>query len=163
MAYWLAKSEPGAYSYADLERDGETEWNGVHNAAALQYLKRMRPGDEVMFYHSGEQRAAVGVARISSAPHPDANDDRGSWSVRVRPTRALGRPVTLAEMRTDPAFAEFLLIRISRLSVMPVPAPMWKRILARAGGAAEIAAAQGKNAGSRSKRRAARGRKRGAT
>ena len=83
VAHWLAKSEPGVYSYSDLERDTKTEWNGVHNALALQHLKRMRPGDGLLFYHSGAERAVVGIARIASIPHPDPEDDRGSWSVEV--------------------------------------------------------------------------------
>ena len=160
MAYWLAKSEPGTYSYADLERDRRTEWNGVHNATALIHLKRMRPGDEMLFYHSGEERSAVGIARITSEPHPDKNDDRGSWSVEVAALRVLARPVSLAEMRAEPTLADLLLFRISRLSVMPVPPARWKRILALA---ARPPPDQGRKAGSRSSSRAARPRKRGRT
>src|SRR5271170_255883 len=152
MAYWLAKSEPGVYSYADLEREGRTEWNGVHNALALQHLKRMRPGDAVLFYHSGAERAGVGIARISSAPHPDPDDDRGSWSVEVRPVRKLRGPVTLTELRADPGLAGFLLLRMSRLSVMPVSAVQWKRVLAYEPStvAASAPAGQGRARGSRS-------------
>ncbi|MGA8543175.1 MAG: EVE domain-containing protein [Thermoplasmata archaeon] len=165
MAYWLAKSEPGVYSYADLERDGRTEWSGIHNAAALLYLRKMRPGDRMLLYHSGDERAAVGIARVASAPHPDAADDRGSWSVEVRPVRPLARPVTLSELRADPAFADFLLLRISRLSVMPVAPALWTRILARsaAGSSPTPARSQGKKLGSRSNNRAAGARKRGMT
>jgi predicted RNA-binding protein with PUA-like domain len=137
MAHWLAKSEPGVYSYADLEREGRTEWSGVHNASALLYLKRMRPGDTLLFYHSGADRAAVGIARVSSNPHPDANDERGSWSLEVRPVRRLSGPVLLAALRADPGLAGFLLLRISRLSVMPVTSDQWKRILAHEPRAAE--------------------------
>jgi predicted RNA-binding protein with PUA-like domain len=129
MAHWLAKSEPGAYSFADLEREGRTEWSGVHNALALQHLKRMRPGDTVLFYHSGPERAAVGIARVTGQPHPDPEDDRGSWSVEVRPGRRLRGAVSLSELRADPGLAGFLLLRMSRLSVMPVTPEQWTRIL----------------------------------
>ncbi|HTW40393.1 MAG TPA: EVE domain-containing protein [Thermoplasmata archaeon] len=160
MAYWLAKSEPSVYSYGDLERERRTEWNGVHNATALLHLKRMRPGDELLFYHSGSERSAVGIARVAGAPHPDPNDDRGSWSVVIEPSRALARAVSLSEMRSDPALSDFILFRISRLSVMPVTSAQWKRILGAAGRAPPT---QGKKAGSRSRSRVARPRKRGAT
>ena len=165
MAYWLAKSEPGVYSYANLERDGRTEWNGVHNATALQHLKRMRPGDSVLFYHSGDERAGVGIARVTSAPHPDPHDDRGSWSVEVRPVRPLRGPVALAELRADTGLADFVLFRISRLSVMPVTGEQWRRILAHEPGAASGGArrVQGRTRGSRANHRSAATRKRGAT
>ncbi|MGA9839369.1 MAG: EVE domain-containing protein [Thermoplasmata archaeon] len=164
MAYWLAKSEPGVYSYSDLEREHRTEWNGVHNALALQHLKRMAPGDPILFYHSGEQRACVGIARVSGTPHPDPDDDRGSWSVEVRPVRPLSGPVPLAELRGDPALVDFVLLRMSRLSVMPVTAEQWKRILAREPKATGTRGArQGKSVGSRSSSRVAAARKRGAT
>jgi predicted RNA-binding protein with PUA-like domain len=160
MAYWLAKSEPSVYSFSDLERERRTEWSGVHNATALIHLKRMRPGDELIVYHSGDERAAVGLARVTGAPHPDPTDDRGSWSVEIEAVRALPRPVPLAELRTDPALAELLLFKISRLSVMPVAPGHWKRIVARS---ARAPPSQGKNAGSRSSSRAARPRRRGTT
>jgi predicted RNA-binding protein with PUA-like domain len=165
MAYWLAKSEPGVYSYADLERDQKTEWNGVHNALALQHLKRMRPGDQMLFYHSGEERACVGVARVSGTPHPDPDDDRGSWSVEVRPGRRLTGPITLAELRSEPSLADFVLLRMSRLSVMPVTAAQWGSVLAREPRRTDAGSppAQGKIRGSRSSKPVARARKRGAT
>jgi predicted RNA-binding protein with PUA-like domain len=164
VAHWLAKSEPSVYSYSDLERDGRTEWNGVHNPLALQHLKRMRPGDGLLFYHSGAERAVVGVARIASTPHPDPGDDRGSWSVEVRPVRRLRGRVPLAELRSDRALAGLDLLRMSRLSVMPVSSEHWVRILAHEPSAREgAAAAQGSPPGSRSSRRVAAVRKRGAT
>ena len=132
MAHWLVKEEPTHYSWTDLARDGRTEWDGVHNALALRYLRSMAPGDEAIFYHSGEERACVGIVSVVTRPRADPNDERGSWSVGVRPVRALERPVPLREIRSDPAFAGFDLLRISRLSVLPVPAPMWKRILSLA-------------------------------
>ncbi len=130
MARWLLKSDPETYAYADLERDGRTEWDGVHNASALIHLKRSRPGDPVLFYHSGEERAVVALAEVASEPHPDPRDARGSWSMAVRPVRRLRAPVTLAELRADRALAGFLLLRISRLSVMPVTDAEWAAVLA---------------------------------
>jgi predicted RNA-binding protein with PUA-like domain len=162
MAHWLAKSEPGTYSYADLERESRTEWSGVHNATALQHLKKMRPGDTMLFYHSGSERAAVGIARVSSAPHPDVNDDRGSWSVEVRPVRRLRGPVALSVLKADPKLAGFVLCRISRLSVMPVTSDQWTRVLAHEP-AADGRPDQGSKSGSRSNQRTAAARKRGAT
>lgn len=131
MARWLLKEEPDHYSWRDLERDGATEWDGVHNALALRHLRTMRPGDEAFFYHTGDERACVGIVRVAAEPHPDPADDRGSWSVRVTPARALPRAVSLSEIRGDPTFTGFALLRISRLSVLPVPDAMWERILVR--------------------------------
>ncbi|HLM92062.1 MAG TPA: EVE domain-containing protein [Thermoplasmata archaeon] len=128
VAHWLVKQEPSSYSYPDLEREGRTRWDGVHNALALQHLRAMRPGDEAYFYHSGEERACVGVLRVTSLPHPDDDDPRRSWWFEVKPVRRLPRPVPLGEIRADPAFAGFELLRMSRLSVLPVPDPMWDRI-----------------------------------
>ena len=146
MSKWLVKEEPSHYSWADLERDGRTEWDGVHNALALRHLKSMAPGDEAIFYHSGDERSCVGIVGVVSAPRPDLADPRGSWSVEVRPLRALARPVPLSVIRADPRFEGFDLVRISRLSVLPVPEPMWRRILAL--GAAERRTATGPTAGS---------------
>lgn len=133
MARWLVKQEPTSYSYDRLEKDRSTEWDGVHNALALRHLRAMRPGDEALFYHSGEERAAVGILRIIGEPHPDISDPRGSWSVRVAPVRRLARPVTLAELRTTPGLDGLALLRISRLSVMPVSDAHWAIILGRGG------------------------------
>jgi predicted RNA-binding protein with PUA-like domain len=136
VARWLAKSEPGAYAYADLVRDRRTEWDGIHNALALRHLKQMARGDAMLFYHSGDERAVVGLARVDGTPHPDPGDDRGSWSVAVVPVRALRGPVTLAELRGDPALAGFVLFRMSRLSVLPVTDDQWAAILAHEAGSA---------------------------
>jgi predicted RNA-binding protein with PUA-like domain len=164
VARWLAKSEPGVYAYSDLERDRTTEWNGVHNATALQNIRKMRPGDAIFFYHSGEERAVVGIARVSALPHPDPNDDRGSWSVEVRPVRPLRGPVRLAELRTDSTLSDFTLIRFSRLSVMPVSSEHWRQVLRHEPAAATgSTSVQGSTRGSRSSKRVAAARKRGAT
>jgi len=160
VAYWLVKSEPTEYSYADLERDAKTQWSGIHNPTALLHLRAMRPGDELLFYHSGGERAVVGVARVASGPRPDRSDARRSWTLEVRPVRPLPRPVGLAELRAEPALRDFILFRISRLSVLPVTAAQWKRIIARSATSPPV---QGRKPGSRSSSRAAAPRKRGST
>ncbi len=130
MARWLLKTEPGDYSYADLERDGETIWDGVRNNFALKHLRQVRAGDQALVYHTGKEKAVVGVASVASDPYPDPEGDDPRWMVfDLRPERPLRHPVGLAEIKADPAFSDFHLVRISRLSVMPVPAPLWKRLL----------------------------------
>ena len=129
MAYWLMKSEPGTYGWDDLVRDGGTDWDGVRNNAARLHLRAMKPGDQAFFYHSGDQRAVVGIMRIASEGKPDGED--GAWvKVRVEPVRALPRPVTLAAIKAEPALAKIELIRQSRLSVAPVRDAEWNIILA---------------------------------
>ena len=128
MAYWLMKSEPEAYSWADLVRDGGTEWDGVRNNAARLHLKAMKPGDEAFLYHSMSDKAVVGIMRIAREARPDPKD--AAWvSVRVEPVKPLARPVTLAEIKAEPKLAKMELIRQSRLSVAPVREDEWKRIL----------------------------------
>src|SRR4051812_49278267 len=132
MSYWLMKSEPGSYSWDDLQRDGGTEWDGVRNAAARLHLKAMRTGDEALFYHSGADKAAVGIMRIARAAAPDPKD--ADWvSVRVEPIRQLPRPVTLKAMKAEPRLAALEMIRQSRLSVSPVREAEWTAILDLAG------------------------------
>ena len=131
MAYWLMKSEPEAYGWDDLVRDGGTEWDGVRNNAARLHLRAMRPGDEALLYHSMSDKAVVGIMRIASEPHPDARDE--NWvAVRVEPVRKLERPVTLAEIKAEPRLKDMELIRQSRLSVAPVRAEEWALVLAMA-------------------------------
>jgi predicted RNA-binding protein with PUA-like domain len=128
MAHWLMKSEPAAYGWADLVRDGGTEWDGVRNNAARLHLKAMKPGHEAFLYHSMSDKAVVGIVRIASAPRPDPKAP--DWvSVRVEPVRELERPVTLAEIKAEPSLAGMELIRQSRLSVAPVREEEWRRIL----------------------------------
>jgi predicted RNA-binding protein with PUA-like domain len=125
MAYWLMKSEPGTYSWDDLVRDGGTEWDGVRNPAARLHLKAMQVGDEALFYHSGDVRAAVGVMRITRTWRPDGAD--GAWaSVAVEPVRPLAQPVTLKAVKTEPRLARIELVRQSRLSVSPVRPEEWE-------------------------------------
>jgi predicted RNA-binding protein with PUA-like domain len=128
MAYWLMKSEPHVYSWDDLVRDGRTDWDGVRNNAARLHLKAMRPGDESFFYHSGEERAVVGIMRIAGEGKPDGED--GSWvKVPVEPVRPLPRAVTLKEIKSEPKLARMELIRQSRLSVSPVREEEWRKVL----------------------------------
>ena len=128
MAYWLMKSEPGSYSWDDLVRDGATEWDGVRNPAARLHLKAMKAGDEALFYHSGDERAAVGIMRISRAGQPDPRDP--NWvSVAVEPVRPLAAPVTLKAIKAEPKLAKMELIRQSRLSVSPAREDEWRTIL----------------------------------
>ncbi|MBK9711380.1 MAG: EVE domain-containing protein [Kouleothrix sp.] len=134
MNYWLLKTEPEAYAYADLERDQATAWDGVSNNAALIHIRNMRPGDLALIYHTGDERRAVGLAEVTSAPYPDPKlDDPKLVVVDVRPLRPLGRPVSLADVKADPAFADFALVRQGRLSVVPVSPEQWLRLMAMAG------------------------------
>ena len=119
MAYWLMKSEPSSYSWQDLVRDGSTEWDGVRNNAARLHLKAMRRGDEAFFYHSMDERAVIGIMRVTREAAPDPKD--ADWvSVKVEPLQALKSPVTLKEIKAEPKLAKMELIRQSRLSVAPV-------------------------------------------
>ena len=119
MANWLFKVEADCYAYADLERDGSTVWDGVNNALALKHLRAVQPGDRVFYYHTGKEKAVVGEAVAA------ANAD---GVVTVKPVRRLPRPVPLAAIKADPALADWELVRLARLSVMPVSAAQWKRV-----------------------------------
>jgi predicted RNA-binding protein with PUA-like domain len=135
LSHWLVKSEPNSYSYADLERDGRTVWDGVRNNAAALNLKAMEEGDEVLFYHSQEGLAVVGVAKVVRTAFPDKTDPAGRFvAVELVPVRALSRPVPLAEMKAEPALAGMAMLRQSRLSVSPVSADEWAAILKMAKG-----------------------------
>ncbi len=135
VAHWLMKSEPGTYSWDDLVLDGGTDWDGVRNNAARLHLRAMKPGDQALFYHSGEQRAVVGIMAITGPGQPDGAD--GAWvKVPVKPVKPL-QPVTLAAIKAEPKLAKMELIRQSRLSVAPVSEEEWKLVLAMAGERAE--------------------------
>ena len=133
-SFWLLKTEPEHYSYADLERDGATIWDGVANNTALMHIRTMQPGDLALIYHTGDQRQSVGLAEITSAPYPDPQaGDPKLVVVDLRPLRRLPQPVTLAAVKADPTFADFALVRQGRLSVVPVTPEQWGRLLAMAG------------------------------
>ena len=128
MARWLLKSEPSAYGWADLVRDGGTRWDGVRNAQAAIHLRAMAPGDEALIYHSMSEKAAVGIARVTGPTEPDGPD--GKWAaVPIEPVSPLPRPVTLAAMKADPRLSALAMIRQSRLSVSPVTPEEWAAIL----------------------------------
>jgi predicted RNA-binding protein with PUA-like domain len=134
MAYWLLKSEPDVYSYADLERDGTTCWDGVANNVALMHMRAMQAGDLALIYHTGDERQAVGLAEVISDPYPDPKADNPKLIVvDVRAVRPLAQSVPLSSVKADPFFADFALVRQSRLSVVPVNDAQWARLLALAG------------------------------
>ena len=133
MSYWLLKTEPDVYSWEDLARDKKTRWDGVNNALALKHIRTIKKGDLALIYHTGEERAVVGIALITSDPYPDpAEKDERIVVFDLKPKRKLPRAVTLAEFKSDKAFAGWDLLRIGRLSVVPVPAALWERIEAMA-------------------------------
>lgn len=127
---WLLKTEPSEYSFDDLNRERKTVWDGVTNPLALKYLRAIRKEDALLVYHTGDVRAAIGLAQAVSDPYPDpARTDPKIVVVDVAPIRRLAQPVTLEALKADPAFHIFELVRLPRLSVMPVPETLWKRIL----------------------------------
>jgi predicted RNA-binding protein with PUA-like domain len=126
---WLFKEEPSHYSYDDLARDGRTSWTGVRNPVAQKHLRAVQKGDRIFFYHTGDQKSVVGIAKAADAAYPDPADKAGKfYAVDVVPVRKLKQPVTLASIKADTAFASFPLTRIPRLSVMPVSDAEWQRI-----------------------------------
>ena len=129
MAQWLVKEEPEHYSYDQLVKDRKTVWAGVKNPLAQKHLRSIRKGDDICYYHTGKEKAIVAVATAASDAYPDPSDATGkAFVVDVRPVKKLARPVTLAEVKADRAFASFPLVRMSRLSVMPVTDDEWARI-----------------------------------
>jgi predicted RNA-binding protein with PUA-like domain len=127
MAFWLFKEEPAHYSFADLERDRRTLWDGVTNALARQYLRAVRKGDRVFFYHSGKERAVVGEMRAAGDPRTDpANEGPKAVVVEVEAVRRLAHPVTLTRIKEEPKLAAWDLVRLPRLSVLPVSEEQWK-------------------------------------
>jgi predicted RNA-binding protein with PUA-like domain len=127
---WLFKEEPTHYSYDELARDKKTVWSGVKNPLAQKHLRSVKKGDRIFYYHTGDERAIVGVAKALGDAYPDPADTAGKQSVvDVAPVRKLRRPVTLSEIKSDRSFQDFPLVRISRLSVMPVSDAEWERIL----------------------------------
>jgi len=129
MPQWLVKEEPEHYAYDQLEKDRKTVWAGVRNPLAQKHLRSIRKGDRIFYYHTGKEKAVVGVARAIGDAYPDPGDATGkAFVVDVAPEKELPRPVTLAEIKADRAFADFPLVRMSRLSVMPVTDSEWARI-----------------------------------
>ncbi len=131
---WLVKSEPGKYAFSDLQRDGKTVWDGVRNNQAALYLKAMKLGDQTLYYHSQEGLAVVGIAEVVREAFIDPSDPAGRFvAVELAPVRPLARPVTLAQMKANPALAGMAMFRQFRLSVCPIQPAEWSAILAMAG------------------------------
>ena len=129
-SFWLVKSEPAKYAFSDLQRDGSTVWDGVRNNQAALYLKAMKAGDQVLYYHSQEGLAVVGIAEVSRESFPDPTDPSGRFvAVELKPVRPLPRPVSLADMKAEPALASMAMFRQFRLSVCPVSPEEWSTIL----------------------------------
>ena len=127
--YWLVKSEPATYAWADLVRDGRTDWTGVRNYAARLHLKAMAKGDGVCFYHSGDGKEIVGLAKVTQAAFPDTTADEAGWvAVGLAPVAPLKKPVTLAQIKADPVLKGMTFVRQGRLSVSPVTAAEFAKI-----------------------------------
>lgn len=132
--YWLVKTEPSTYSYDDMTREHTAVWDGVRNPVALKNLRAMHLGDQVLVYHTGDEKAVVGWATVVSAPYPDPKQqDPNLTVIDLKPHRRLPQPVTLAQIKADKTFADLPIVRQGRLSVSPVTAPQWTRLLKLAG------------------------------
>jgi predicted RNA-binding protein with PUA-like domain len=130
MNHWLVKSEPEAYSWETFVKDGRTAWTGVRNYTARNNLRAMKAGDTVFFYHSGEAKSVVGVARVTKAAYPDPTAEEGDWSaVDLVPVKSVSRTVTLSQIKADKILREMKLVKLSRLSVSPVTHEQFVRLL----------------------------------
>ncbi len=136
MAHWLFKSEADVYSWDDLVRDGKTgtEWTGVRNYSARNFMRTMKKGEQGFYYHSNGDKAVVGICEVLKEAHPDSTDDTGKWDcVDIRAVRQVPKPVTLADVKANPELAEMALVRFSRLSVQPVTDEEWAIVCRMAG------------------------------
>jgi predicted RNA-binding protein with PUA-like domain len=134
MSYWLVKSEPSAYSWEQLEKDGQTVWSGVRNYAARLHLRAMKKGDQVLFYHSNEGLAIVGIAKVIKEAYQDPTSNDEAWvAVDIKPYKRLKNPVSLPQIKNEKRLADMALVRIGRLSVQPVTEKEWKVIMEMAG------------------------------
>jgi predicted RNA-binding protein with PUA-like domain len=130
MNYWLCKQEPSTYNLDLLQKEKTTTWDDVHNNLAIKHIGMMKKGDQAFFYHSGDEKQIVGIMEIISDPYPNPKEKNPRFVVvDVKYKKRLGRPVTLAEIKSNPKFKDWELLRISRLSVMPVPTQIWSKIL----------------------------------
>ena len=129
MAYWLFKEEPDHYNFADLEKDGKAVWDGVSNNLARQNLRKVHRGDKVFYYHTGKEKAVVGEMQVVDEPRPDpTGDDDRAVVVEVKPVQRLQHPVPLSLIKQDPLLADWDLVRLPRLSVVPVTEAQWRRV-----------------------------------
>jgi predicted RNA-binding protein with PUA-like domain len=134
MAYWLLKSEPSVYSYADLERDQKTVWDGVTNPLALKHVRQVQKGDLALIYHTGDEKSVVGIAEIASGPYADPKQTNSKLAVfDIKPQKKLDRSVSLSEIKANQKFKDFELVRLARLSVMPVSEAYWNLLMKMAG------------------------------
>lgn len=136
MAHWLFKSEADVFSWDDLVKEGKagTEWTGVRNFSARNFMRAMKKGERGFYYHSGGERTIVGIAEVVKEAHPDSTDDSGQWDcVDIRAVEKLPKPVTLAEVKADTRLADMALVRLSRLSVQPVTDAEWALVTKMAG------------------------------
>ncbi|HEV8178386.1 MAG TPA: EVE domain-containing protein [Gemmatimonadales bacterium] len=134
MAYWILKTDADSYPFDQLERERRAVWDGVTNALALKHIRSMAPGDTALIYHSNVGKDLVGLARITSEPYPDPKrQDPKLVVVDLEADRRLPKPVSLAAVKAEPAFSDLGLVRMSRLSVIPVPAEQWRKLLSMAG------------------------------
>lgn len=130
MNYWLCKQEPSSYNFDSLEKEKTTSWDDVHNNLAIKNINSMKKGDLAFFYHSGDERQIVGIMEITSSAYPNPKEENPRFvTIDVKYKRRLKRPVTLAEIKSNKKFRDWDLLRISRLSVMPVPSQIWSEIL----------------------------------
>ena len=130
MNYWLVKSEPETYSWEQFVADGKTAWTGVRNFAARNHLRAMKMGDAVFFYHSGEEKSVVGLARVEKEFYPDPTAEEGDWSCAdLKVEKALSKPVTLAQIKADKILHDMVLVKQSRLSISPVTQPQFERLM----------------------------------
>ena len=130
MNYWLVKSEPEAYSWAQFVKDGQTAWTGVRNYAARNHLRAIKKGDLVFYYHSGEEKQVVGLARVTKEAYPDPTAKEGDWScVDLAPVKPLAKPVSLAAIKADKTLREMPFVKQSRLSVSPMTKGQFERVL----------------------------------
>jgi predicted RNA-binding protein with PUA-like domain len=128
--YWLLKTEPGTYSFEDLEREGRAVWDGVTNNLALKHIRGMKKGDQAFIYHTGDEKSVVGLAEVVSDPYPDPkSSDTRLAVVDLQAGRKLPKPVSLSEIKSKPAFADFPLVLLPRLSVVPVTEAQWRLLM----------------------------------
>jgi len=128
MRHWILKTEPSTYSFDDLSRETSAVWDGVRNPVAIKHLRNMQPGDQVLIYHTGDERALIGHAEVTSAAYPDPKNG-DLVVVNLRAGKRLARPVLLSEIKADPAFMDLGLVRMGRLSVVPATNEQWDRLL----------------------------------
>jgi predicted RNA-binding protein with PUA-like domain len=130
MAKWLLKTEPNDYSYADLQQEGHTIWDGVTNNWALKHMREVRKGDQAMIYHTGKEKCIAGIARVKSDPYPDPSiNDEKRIVFDIEPVKKLSGQIKLGDLKKNPFFSDFLLVKFTRLSVMPVDLKHWEKLL----------------------------------